>query len=100
MQMEKACPFKEIVEGALSCSRGPSSDFSRELLDFGLEASHLLQRALRKDGDQAGRDFAVMVGNERRGLSYECAKLATDKVQVPMFSRRVNCLNVAAVAPF
>jgi hypothetical protein len=37
-----------------------------------------------------------MVGNERRGLSYECAKLATDKVQVPMFSRRINCLNVAA----
>ena len=49
-------------------------------------------------GYQAGRDFAVMVGNERRGLSYECAKLATDKVQVPMLSRRVNCLNVAAAS--
>ncbi len=49
-------------------------------------------------GYQAGRDFAVMVGNERRGLSYECANLATDKVQVPMFSRRVNCLNVAAAS--
>ncbi len=49
-------------------------------------------------GYEAGRDFAVMVGNERRGLSYECAKLATDKVQVPMFSRRINCLNVAAAS--
>jgi tRNA G18 (ribose-2'-O)-methylase SpoU len=49
-------------------------------------------------GYQAGRDFAVMVGNERRGLSYECAKWATDKVQVPMLSRRINCLNVAAAS--
>ena len=49
-------------------------------------------------GYQAGRDFAVMVGNERRGLSYECVKLATDKVQVPMLSRRINCLNVAAAS--
>ena len=49
-------------------------------------------------GYQAGRDLRVMVGNERRGLSYECAKLATDKVHVPMFSRRVNCLNVAAAS--
>jgi hypothetical protein len=39
-----------------------------------------------------------MVGNERRGLSYECAKLATDKVQAPMLSRQVNCLNVAAAS--
>jgi hypothetical protein len=49
-------------------------------------------------GYQAGRDFAVMVGNERRGLSYECARLVTDKVQVPMLSRRINCLNVAAAS--
>jgi hypothetical protein len=49
-------------------------------------------------GYQVGPDFSVMVGNERRGLSYECAKLATDKVQVPMLSRRVNCLNVATAS--
>jgi hypothetical protein len=49
-------------------------------------------------GYQTGRNFAVLVGNERRGLTYECAKLATDKVQVPMLSRRVNCLNVAAAS--
>lgn len=49
-------------------------------------------------GYKLGPDFSVMVGNERRGLSYECAKLATDKVQVPMLSRRVNCLNVAAAS--
>jgi len=49
-------------------------------------------------GYQVGPDFSLMVGNERRGLSFECAKLATDKVQVPMFSRRINCLNVAAAS--
>jgi tRNA G18 (ribose-2'-O)-methylase SpoU len=49
-------------------------------------------------GYKVGPDFSVMVGNERRGLSYECAKLASDKVQVPMFSRRINCLNVAAAS--
>jgi tRNA G18 (ribose-2'-O)-methylase SpoU len=49
-------------------------------------------------GYQAGMDFAVMVGNERHGLSHECVKLATDKVQVPVLSRRINCLNVAAAS--
>jgi len=49
-------------------------------------------------GFQAGTDFSVMVGNERRGLSHEFASLATDRVHVPMHSRRINCLNVAAAA--
>jgi tRNA(Leu) C34 or U34 (ribose-2'-O)-methylase TrmL len=49
-------------------------------------------------GFHAGRDFALMVGNERRGLSRELAALASDRVQVPMLSRRINCLNVAAAA--
>lgn len=49
-------------------------------------------------GFHAGRDFALAVGNERRGLSREVAALATDRVQVPMLSRRINCLNVAAAA--
>jgi hypothetical protein len=49
-------------------------------------------------GFQAGRDFAVLVGNERRGLSHEFSTLATDRVQVPMRSRRINCLNVAAAS--
>lgn len=49
-------------------------------------------------GFRAGSDFAVLVGNERRGLSYEIASLATDRVQSPMLSRRINCLNVAAAS--
>lgn len=49
-------------------------------------------------GFQAGSDFAVLVGNERRGLSHEFTTLATDRVQVPMHSRRINCLNVAAAS--
>lgn len=49
-------------------------------------------------GFRAGTDFAVLVGNERRGLSHELASLATDRVQIPMVSRRINCLNVAAAS--
>jgi hypothetical protein len=49
-------------------------------------------------GFHAGREFAVLMGNERRGLSHEFAALATDRVQVPMLSRRINCLNVAAAS--
>ena len=33
-------------------------------------------------GYQVGPDFSVIVGNERRGLSYECARLASDKNRV------------------
>jgi hypothetical protein len=49
-------------------------------------------------GHRAGRDFALVVGNERRGLSHAFAAAATEAVQVPMVSRRINCLNVAAAA--
>src|SRR2546422_5299567 len=49
-------------------------------------------------GFHAGRDFAVLMGNERRGLSHEFTSLATDGVQVPLLSRRINCLNVAAAS--
>jgi len=49
-------------------------------------------------GFNAGRNFALLVGNERRGLSREFTTLATDRVQVPMHSRRINCLNVAAAS--
>ncbi len=45
-----------------------------------------------------GPESVVMMGNERRGLSYECRRLATDAVQIPMLSRRINCLNVAAAS--
>ena len=57
-----------------------------------------LPRASEVYGFKAGQDFAVLVGNERRGLSHEFATLATDRVQVPMISRRINCLNVAAAS--
>jgi len=49
-------------------------------------------------GFNAGSDFAVLVGNERRGLSHEFTTLATEAVHVPMQSRRINCLNVAAAS--
>jgi hypothetical protein len=49
-------------------------------------------------GFRAGRDFAVLVGNERRGISRQFRDLATDAVQIPMRSGRLNCLNVAAAS--
>lgn len=41
---------------------------------------------------------ALLLGNERRGLSHEFRSLATDAVQIPMLSKRINCLNVAAAS--
>ena len=49
-------------------------------------------------GFRTGPNFAVLVGNERRGLSHELATVATDRVQIPMLSRRINCLNVSAAS--
>ena len=46
----------------------------------------------------AGNNPAVVVGNERRGLSHEFRLLATDAVQIPMVSKQINCLNVAAAS--
>jgi hypothetical protein len=49
-------------------------------------------------GYRAGPDFALIVGNERRGLSHSFRAAATDAVQIPMLSRQINCLNVAAAS--
>jgi tRNA G18 (ribose-2'-O)-methylase SpoU len=49
-------------------------------------------------GYAAGNDFALIVGNERRGLSHSFKAVATEAVQIPMPSRSINCLNVAAAA--
>lgn len=46
----------------------------------------------------AGEAPAIVVGNERRGLSHGFRDLATAAVQIPMISRRINCLNVAAAS--
>ena len=49
-------------------------------------------------GFKPGKDFAIVVGNERRGLSHKFRSLSTDAVQIPMISRQINCLNVAAAS--
>jgi len=41
---------------------------------------------------------ALIVGNERRGVSKEVTRLARCAVEIPMVSRRVTTLNVAAAA--
>ena len=42
--------------------------------------------------------FAVVVGNERKGVSRELLRLADRVIQIPIQSVRLNCLNVAAAA--
>ena len=42
--------------------------------------------------------FALVVGNERKGVSRELLRLADRVVQIPMQSLHLNCLNVAAAA--
>jgi tRNA G18 (ribose-2'-O)-methylase SpoU len=46
----------------------------------------------------AGHAPALVVGNERRGVSHELLALSDCAVQIPMLSKNLNCLNVAAAA--
>jgi len=41
---------------------------------------------------------ALIVGNERRGIALDLQAIATRRVEIPMPSRRLTCLNVAAAA--
>jgi len=41
---------------------------------------------------------AVIVGNERRGIARDLQDLPHRRVRIPMVSRRITCLNVAAAA--
>lgn len=45
-----------------------------------------------------GKQMALVVGNERRGIPPDTLRTADHLVQVPMASKRVNCLNVAAAS--
>jgi tRNA G18 (ribose-2'-O)-methylase SpoU len=42
--------------------------------------------------------IALVVGNERLGISRDIGRVAHDAVEIPMVSRQMNCLNVAAAA--
>jgi len=42
--------------------------------------------------------YAVVVGNERKGVSRELLRLADRVIQIPIQSVQLNCLNVAAAA--
>ncbi len=45
-----------------------------------------------------GDRLSVVVGNERRGIAKDMLAIADHVVQVPMVSRRINTLNVAAAS--
>jgi tRNA G18 (ribose-2'-O)-methylase SpoU len=49
-------------------------------------------------GFRPGIDFAIVVGNERRGLTRTFREMATDTIEIPMLSRKINTLNVAAAS--
>jgi tRNA G18 (ribose-2'-O)-methylase SpoU len=40
----------------------------------------------------------MIVGNERWGIAHELESMAVQTVEIPLISRRLNCLNVAAAA--
>lgn len=46
----------------------------------------------------AGPNRALIVGNERRGISRDLVAVSDSAVQIPMHSRHLNCLNVVAAA--
>lgn len=46
----------------------------------------------------AGPQPAVVAGNERRGITHRVQQLADCAVQIPVASRNLNCLNVAAAS--
>lgn len=43
-----------------------------------------------------GTAAAVVTGNERHGISREVTAVATQAISIPMSSRQLNCINVAA----
>ena len=101
-----ACRFRGTkgLERSLAGAVSPEEKFP-SITSSELQALHsrvvvLDNLASARDlyGFHAGREFALVLGNERRGVSHEFAKRAKDLVQIPMQSRRMNCLNVAAAA--
>lgn len=46
----------------------------------------------------AQAQVAVIAGNERRGISRNMANVATQALSIPMISKRMNCINVAAAS--
>jgi len=101
-----SCRFRDTKGLAESVVRaGPAGETFGSITGSEVQALH--KRIIAFDnlpgardvyGFHAGRDFAVLMGNERRGLSHEFASLATDRVHVPMVSRRINSLNVASAS--
>ena len=86
--------LKTVLDGRFPATTGDEI----KALHSRIIAFDNLRGAAEVYGFSAGKDPAVLVGNERRGLSHEFRHLSTDAVQVPMVSRQINCLNVAAAS--
>jgi len=44
------------------------------------------------------QETALIVGNERRGIARDLTSIAHHSVEIPMVSKKINCLNVSAAA--
>jgi hypothetical protein len=95
---------KDLAAAFALGDRGPRPafvDLEAILAESGpLVAFDVLPGARSVYGFSAGDParLALVVGNERRGISEDLRRAATHAVGIPMASRRVNCLNVAAAA--
>jgi tRNA G18 (ribose-2'-O)-methylase SpoU len=103
---EVDCRFRD-TKGLLQSAELQAALSGVVLLTTTAEIGTLHPRTIAFDNDAGASDvyglrpgmgFTLLVGNERRGLSHGLRSLATHAAQVPMRSRRINCLNVAAAA--
>ena len=92
--LEKSEVLQGVFEGPFPTTTGNAI----QALHSKIIAFDDLPGAAEVYGFNPGRDFSIVVGNERRGISYEFRDLATDALQIPMLSRQINCLNVAAAS--
>ena len=93
------CAFANFLGGAAAGAGLPrtapqdvAAGYAQVLACDNLAGAHELY------GFRAAARFALVVGNERRGLTHSMRSIATRAVQIPMVSRRINCLNVAAAS--
>ncbi len=87
-----AAPFEATTRDALARDHAPivvcdTLDGAADVCGF----------ALPRDPDHAARP-AVVVGNERRGIARDMQTLTQHRVRIPMVSRQITCLNVAAAS--
>lgn len=93
---DSSCLFvKEVPDEGLSISIEEIADtYSPVLALDNWKNSQILYGYVLPDDV----DAALITGNERRGISHEMKAIATQAVSIPMISKELNCINVAAAS--